>query len=326
MAPTTVPTSSPTKRTDQTGAVTTTNPFTFTVDVTVSPTCGTPQGLGDLSVELCFLTDATGSFADDLPNFINAANVIFNTIAGLTSNARFAVASYQDFPRFQSPNHLPYRFHSSMSASVVDFQNGIAAITIEDGGDVLEAGYEGIVGAAQGLTNNLVDEPSCGWQDGFGNQRILVVAADSNFHTPANGPEYVNGEASALEVLQQERIRLIGLETFTLFVPSELDALAAGTGGNTKLLLDDGSNIAGTIEAGLRALPCQVDATAVDCEPLDVALSPTSQIVAPGGTQSVSVTFSTTDPTLVGSTVECSIVFQANGLVVETVSVRVRVE
>ena len=314
-----------TVRLDQVGTISVTSDFSYTTEVTVSDTCGTVEGLDELTVDVCLVADASGSFNDDLPNLIAASTDIFNTVTSLTRRARFGVTAFSDYPSGVCTDFgdYPYRVYQPLSDSLDDWEKGIRAIDIESGNDFPESQFDAIVGAAQGLSNSCVNEPDCGWSSDPSIQRIMVVTTDATFQVPGSGRRHENDLTSTTEVLQRERIRVVGLTASGS--GEELDSLSAATGGNVQPLSRDGSDIASAILGGLEALPCQVTATAVGCDPLDVVFDPSSQVVEPGASLTLETTFSTTSSVPVGTVVTCDIIFTANGEVVGSARTQVTV-
>jgi hypothetical protein len=297
--------------------------FQITQDVTAGATCGTEEGLNQSKVEVCLLSDASNSFIDDLPNLDAASGSIFNDVSSATDEAKFGVAAFIDYPvsGFGVTGDYPYMLLSSMSSSFDDWNDGINNIVLGSGGDPPESQYDGIVGAAQGLSNSFVNEPDCGWTNDPTVQRIMVVSTDAPFHTPIT-TIHENDLASTTAILQQEQIRLIGLKAFG--AQSELDSLAAATGGSVQPLSSDGSDIAKAILGGLEDLPCLITPITMGCEPLEVAFEPPNQTVPPGGSATFTGVFTVPNVDgLIGSTVTCDVLFSANGDIVETIPISV---
>jgi hypothetical protein len=219
-------------------------------------------------VDICLLEDETGSFDDDI-DYLQAgttAEDLYNTIVGTSPDAQFAVAGFRDYDvaPYGSPGDWVYRLLSSMSPFLTDWLDGIGDLTAGGGNDVPEAQYDAIVAAAD------PSESGCGWREGV--QRVLVVATDAPFHTPADGGPHVNDHDSTLAALQAESIIVIGLKAGD--AGGELDALAAATGGSVQPLSDDGANIATAILNALAELTTDVWWT-VECDAgLNVSLTP----------------------------------------------------
>jgi len=231
-------------------------------------------------VDICLLEDETGSFDDDI-DYLQAgttAEDLYNTIVGTSPDAQFAVAGFRDYDMapYGSPGDWVYRLLSAMSPSLTAWSNGIAGLTAGGGNDIPEAQYDAIVAAAG------PGESDCDWRDETGVQRVLVVATDAPFHTPADGGPHVNDHDSTLAALQAENIIVIGLKAGD--AGGELDALAAATGGSVQPLSDDGANIATAILNALAELTTDVWWTE-DCGPeLDASLDPMVHENVPGET------------------------------------------
>ncbi|KAL7576990.1 hypothetical protein ACA910_006742 [Epithemia clementina (nom. ined.)] len=294
------------------------DPFVFTSTFTVSDTCGTASGVEDLMVEICLVIDVSASFEDDLPNLQSSANAIFNAVNGAVAEARFGVATFSDYPvrRYGIPRiDIPYTLESPLSLDRDDFVNAINGLTIRSGDDIPESQYDAIVGGVQGLTNDFVDAPSCGWsEDSFYNP-ILMLATDARFHTPADGGPHQNNFTSTVTAMNAIGARFVGL-----IAPGgegEPAALAAATGGIVVPLNEDSSDIVDAIIGAIEDLPCRVRARAVGCEPLRVTFTPPSQIIGSGETVSVTTTLSirNAEP-FIGDTINCQIEFIANGEIV----------
>ncbi|KAL7576999.1 hypothetical protein ACA910_006749 [Epithemia clementina (nom. ined.)] len=329
--PSTVPSESPSATPNPTaprrGTVTEDDPFVFTSTFTVSDTCGTSSGVEDLRVEICLVTDVSGSFRDDLPNLQSSANAIFNAVNGAVAEARFGVATFSDYPvaPYGEPGiDIPYTLESPLSPDRDDFVNAINGLTIRRGADLPESQYDAIVGGVQGLTNDFVDAPSCGWSEDSLYTRILMLATDARFHTPADGGPHENNFTSTVAAMNAIGARFVGL-----IAPGggpEPAALAAATGGAVVPLNADSSDIIDAIVGGIEELPCRVRARAVGCEPLRVSFSPPRQTVGPGETVSVTTTLSirNAEP-YIGDTITCQIEFIANGEVVLSEGVTVTI-
>lgn len=228
-------------------------------------------------VDICLLEDETGSFNDDIGNLVAAAPGLYASVKTVSPDARFAVAGFQDYPWSPYGQSTDWVYHllSSMSPDEADWLAGIAALTapLGAGADTPEAQYDAIVAAAGPGTfvdPTLGEQNPCGWSGDPKVQRVLVVATDAPFHLPDG--THVNDYASTVAALNAEDIILIGLKAGA--AGTELDDLAAATGGSVQPLSSDGSNIADAILDALAELTTDVWWTQ-DCGPaLDVSLTP----------------------------------------------------
>ena len=266
-------------------------------------------------VDICLLEDETGSFFDDIDNLQGTTSSdIYDAITTKSPDAQFAVAGFRDYePPYGSPGDHVYHLLSAMSPDKNDWMNGVNALTAAGGGDWSEAQYDAIV-AATG-PEDLTD---CGWRDPAitpGVQRVLVVATDATFHLPGVGKPHVNDATTTIATLQAQDIVVIGLKATG--TDSELDGLAAATGGSVQPLSSDGANIAEAILNGLKEVTTDVwwNIKEGDCnEGLSVELIPAVHYGVTGG-DTVDFTETITvydDPELQGKTLECIVTFIAN--------------
>lgn len=263
-------------------------------------------------VDICLLQDESGSFGDDIANLQGGttASDIYDTIVLQSPGAQFAVSGFRDYPvsPFGNAGDWPYRLISPMSPAEANWLAGIAALTAGGGGDIPESQYDAIVSAAG------PSDTDCGWRDVAatpGVQRVLVVTTDAPFHTPDG--THLNDEAATIAALNAMDIIVIGLEAPG--TGSELDALAAATGGSVQPLSSDGANIAQAILDGLAEVTTDVwwEIGSIDAG-LNVSLDPTVHLAVPGNTM---VVFNETisvdaDDTLMGQTLTAVILFFAN--------------
>lgn len=261
-------------------------------------------------VDICMLVDETGSFLDDIHLQGPTADAIY---AGIhpQADAYFAVAGFRDYPiePFGFSGDYVYRLISTMSPDEAAWTAGINDLTASGGYDLPEAQYDAIVLSAIGDDAR----QSCGWRDDPGVQRILVVVTDAEFHLPGPGKPHINDEASTLAVLNAQGITVIGLKG--IGAGTELDTLAAATGGSSHLLSSGGENIAQAILDGIREVTTDVwwEEGAID-EGLKITLTPAVHYNVPGNTavdfiETISIA---EDVVAVGQTLEGTIIFYAN--------------
>ena len=271
-------------------------------------------------VDVCLLEDLTGSFTDDIGNLQTpgTAEAIFDAVTAASPDAQFAVTGFQDYPvdPYGIPGDFVYQRFSGMSASEAAWVAGINGLSIPSpfsGGDIPEAQYDAIVAAAGPGTFNdptVGEQPDCGWRADPNVTHVLVVATDAEFHTPDG--THQNDSTSTIAALTAQDIRVIGLEAPG--AGSELDALAAATGGSVQPLSSDGANIGAAIIAGLGNLEIEV-AMATDCaDPISVSFDPASQVVTSGDEAVFTETISVAADAPQGETFECNDWALVNGM------------
>ncbi len=265
-------------------------------------------------VDICLLQDETGSFADDLGNLSAAAPGIYDDVVAASPDAQFAVAGFRDYPvsTFGSPGDWVYRLISSMNPAKPAWLTGVGLLTANGGNDFPEAQYDAIV-AASGPGSfadpTLGTQNNCGWRDAStGAQRVLIVATDATFHTTDG--THVNDQASTIAALNAQGIIVIGLKAPT--AGTELDALAAATGGSVQPLSSNSSNIAAAILAGLAAVKVDVTMESTCTAPITTTFVPATQTVTSGDpavfTETISVAADAP-----GGTYTCRDVARING-------------
>jgi hypothetical protein len=264
-------------------------------------------------VDVCLLEDETGSFLDDIGNLQTppTAHDIYAAVTAASPGANFAVAGFQDYPEGGGgiPGDHVYVVRSSMSPSETDWLAGIAALNIPSplsGGDFPEAQYDAIVAATGPGTFNdptVGEQNDCGWRDDPNVTHVLVVATDATFHVPADAAVYVNDETSTIAALTARSVRVIGLKAPT--AGTELDALAAATGGSTQPLSSDGANIGAAIIAGLGNLKIDVGMASNCSDPISVSFDPTDQTVTSGDNALFKETITVAADAAQGQTFEC---------------------
>jgi hypothetical protein len=271
-------------------------------------------------VDVCLLEDLTGSFLDDIGNLQTpgTAEAIFDAVIAASPDAQFAVAGFQDYPvdDFGIPGDFVYQRFSGMSASEASWVAGINGLSIPSafsGGDIPEAQFDAIVAAAGPGTFNdptVGEQPDCGWRSGPNVTHVLVVATDAPFHTPDG--THQNDSASTTAALTAQGIRVIGLKAPG--AGTELDTLAANTGGSVQPLSSDGANIGAAIIAGLGNLDIEVGMATNCADPITVEFDPTSRTVTSGDDALFTETISVAADAPQGTTVECDDWATINGM------------
>lgn len=304
-------------------------PWSVTIEqeVTIPTTCN----LSNLNAEVCFSMDASGSFENELDQLKDQARNIFDAVSAVTESVVFGVTAFTDYP---DDTHgvigidYPYKkFTSTMTGDIDEFDLAISSIPLGDGKDFdyPEANFDGIVGAAQGLSNAYVQEDDCGWSTGDPSiQRIMIVFADWAFHLPGKLKPHQNSFDDAVDSLRANEIQVIGLEVSS--AANELDAIALATGGSVQQLDVNAANIVNAILAGFDEISCTLEYEAIGCDPLEVTFDPEGPLVNPGSLATIDITFSTDDrAALSGQTFTCDVVFRANGEVILTQSYSITV-
>ena len=284
-------------------------------------------------VDICLLEDETGSFGDDISNLNAAASALYDTIVATAPGAQFAVAGFRDFPQspFGDPGDWVYRLLNPMDPDKADWLAAVGGLTAGGGADTPEAQFNAMAAAAgPGIFNDptLGAQGNCGWRDVPGVQRVLVVATDAPFHTPASSPLYLD-YATTLAAIQAQDIIVIGLQAPG--AGTELDQFAADTGGSVQPLSSDGANIAQAILDALEEIKTDVWWEAACDAGLSVNLDPAVQYGVAGSTAVNFLETITLAPDAPAGTLSCTVTFIANsypeeGAPIGTESIRITVK
>ena len=134
--------------------------------------------LGCGPVDFVLLVDLSGSFEDDLANFIASARIIANLIRSQAPDSKLAIASFIDRPvePFGSPGDYLYRADLPLTDSISAFESALAGLSVGSGNDTPEAQYVGIWRAAKGIGLNLREH----------SRKIILVATDAEPQSAAN--------------------------------------------------------------------------------------------------------------------------------------------
>lgn len=126
-------------------------------------------------IDLVFLQDLSGSFADDLPNVAAAVHGIAAEVKELDPEAAFAVASFVDRPEptdEERRDDYVYKAHLGRTDDAGVVANQIANLVIRNGGDFPEAQLDGLKAAALGTGLSLRPDA----------HRIVLLSTDADFH------------------------------------------------------------------------------------------------------------------------------------------------
>ncbi|MEL7333150.1 MAG: matrixin family metalloprotease [Cyanobacteria bacterium J06560_2] len=173
----------------------------------------TAADLGCPPIDFIFLVDLSGSYADDLPNFVTSARSIANSVLAAEPDSQFAVASFIDLPvsPYGSPGDYLYRSDLALTDSITDFETSLAGLSTRSGNDFPEAQYVGLWRAANGVGLNLREN----------SRKVILIATDAPPHSAA---DYGLNESNIRDFLENEGITVAGGASAT--VASGADAAA----------------------------------------------------------------------------------------------------
>ena len=247
--------------------------------------------------DLVFLADTTGSMGTAISNVQTNAVSVMNTVLAAQPTSNFGAASYKDFTNSICPPD-PYVFQvdAPLTALTGAVQTGINTWSAFGGCDTPESDLNALTQTANTFA----------WRPG--SSRIIAWFGDAPSHDPSGTATL----SSTIAALQAQDIRVIAINSGVggLDALGQASAITSATGG---VLLSTGSDISGSILAGLSNLPANVGHSEV-CDPgLSVSLTPASQLVPSGDDASFSETI-TVDPSALAGTYNCNVTFLINGV------------
>ncbi len=259
--------------------------------------------------DIVFLSDTTGSMGGAIANVkANAANIL-STIATNQPTAQFAVAEYRDVG-----DAFVWRVNQNVTANQTAVQNAINGWNAAGGGDFPEAQLIALKGIADGAVSF---RP--------GSTRIIVWFGDAPGHENFGPYPTRNAVADALNTADIQ-VLAISVGINRLNDTGQAAFIASQTGGSF-FSGATAAQLSNTILEGLGNLPVTVTPHTVGCDLLDVSFAPASQTVTSGDIASFTETVAVpNDPSLAGSTINCSVEFRDNaGNVIGTQNITVDV-
>ena len=213
-----------------------------------------PSG-GVSAMDVLFLIDVTGSYADDIATMQANSVAILNDLSSRGFNVAFGVAAFADFPIYPygevGYDDEAFYLIQPITTDSAQAREGINALRTRYGSDIpesqLEALYQCATGAGRDVNGNgdytdVEDVPPTpvGWRAGA--QRVIVFSTDANFHDSAMDPYYPGPTMDAtIAALQAAHIMVIGLESG--MVNPQMSQIVTATGGTKYGLSSDSSGI-----------------------------------------------------------------------------------
>lgn len=251
-------------------------------------------------LDFVLLVDLSGSYGNDLPNIRAVAPGLFDAIQADVPDSRFALATFVDFPfapwGSTSTGDYAYRLDQDFTTDRTLWLSAVNGMTIRWGGDLPESQYEGIYQLATGAGRDIngdgdftdTGEVAPGFNAAFRPDatRVVAVTTDATFHQQGDGggafPYPGANQAQTIAALQTAGIKIISIKAPG--AGSEMDALAAATGGSVVSSTATSSNIATAVLSGLETLSHTVTAVPdAACDPLLLSYVPASFTGVYGG-------------------------------------------
>jgi Ca2+-binding RTX toxin-like protein len=181
----------------------------------------TPDDIADCPpLDFTFLVDLSGSFRDDLPNFVASAKQIAADLRSDNPDVQFAIASFVDRPvsPFGAPGDYLYRADLALTDDVSAFEATLDGLSTLNGGDFPESQWVGLWRAANGVGLGLRD----------GSSRVIYMATDATAHSAS---DYGLDESTITDFLETEGIDVTSSSTPEA-APTGSSVAATGPGGD----------------------------------------------------------------------------------------------
>lgn len=238
-------------------------------------------------LDVFLLVDLSGSYFDDLPNIKALAPGIFDSVKANVADVRFGLGSFVDFPfspwGSSASGDYAYRLDQNLTPTKAAWVSAVNAMFTRFGNDFPESQYEALFQAATGAGRDVVPPglspgdiaPGQGPSFRSDATKIIIITTDAFFHNAGDpGPFPYPGPsaAAATAALQSAGIKVIALKA-----PgsgSQMDAVAAATGGSVQPTTSTSSDIADAILAALESLTFDITAAPQGCGPLEIDYDP----------------------------------------------------
>lgn len=237
-------------------------------DVSV-PSTGVP------ALDVVFLVDVTGSYADDISTLKSQASTIVDSLFAKGIDIQFGVAAFADFPiiPFGSTVDIAFQRLSKVTGDKTAVLNAINALSIKSGYDEpeaqLEALYQVATGAGRDLNGDGVINVAAGdfapQSMGFrtGAAKIVLLSTDASFHDSDSDWTYPGaGFTATTNALKAQGITVIVLQSGTTSsAAADIAKLVAAVGGSSYQLSTSSAEITNAISAGVDTALAQVALT-----------------------------------------------------------------
>ncbi len=261
------------------------------------------------NVEVCLVTDVTGSFRDDIEN-LNAQIGSIVAIVSESETARFGVATFADYPvePYGGSGDRPYTLVAELT-DALSWRSAVAGLTIFYGNDSPESQLDAIYGAVNGLPGW---GEYCGFSDSPDISKFIISSTDSGCHSPGPGKPHQYTVEDVIYTLTSRGITFLGLSAN----PSSracFEPIANATGGSVESLYADGSNIQFRLRNAVADLKYDIEPVVFDdCPQLSVEFEPSILLdVVPGSEVEFRETVTLVEP--ITAPVTCRVAFAPAG-------------
>ncbi len=171
---------------------------------------------GEVSLDLAFVIDTTGSMGNDIAAVKASANAIIDLLETGTRSYRVAVVDYRDYPgRTGFPGDYPSRLRLDFTSDADDIRAAINGLDLGFGGDFPETIWSGLMEAF-----------ALDWRPGV--KKVALQFGDA----PALNPEPVSGLTTADVILASLLVDPVAVYAVdTGFAGTAIREVAEATGG-----------------------------------------------------------------------------------------------
>ena len=280
--------------------------------------------------DIFFLFDTTGSMDGDIATVQAKLAEIIATVGAQTTDPQYGVAKYEDFPfsPWGLESNVAYQLLQAMTGDTTAVTTAINSLSTfpGSGGDIPEAGYEGLYQALTGAGRDLPNpdgsapdgdfadagELAPGQDAGFRAEasKVILLVGDAAFHLSGDPPTSLQFAAGYPGAGQADVLAAQGDVTIFCLIPAELEGVGPeaqcdALGATSFDIGTSSEDIAAAIVAALGEVEVEVS-MATDCvDPISVSFAPASQVVTSGEHAVFTETISVAADAAQAQTYEC---------------------
>ncbi len=207
----------------------------------LTPTFYTEKKEVTYPLDIEFLVDTTGSFWDDINNFKAKASQIVSLLKEQSSDVRFALADFKDFPRYPygGSEDYPFRKDLDFTSDEKAFKTSLNKLHAFGGMDGPEAQLEALYRSIDALS----------WRKNA--IKVIALSTDAPFHDHDKEPAYPGkGYKEVVDALRKHGIEVLALHSGT-YGKVDSEKIAKDTGGYYYQLSTDSKEIVEKLKEGL---------------------------------------------------------------------------
>jgi hypothetical protein len=250
-------------------------------------------------LDVMLMVDLTGSYSDDLPQIRSLAPSIFDNVRAIASRANFGLSTFVDLPfdPWGVSGEWGYRLDQPLTEDRGTWLTAVNSMVSRFGNDTPESQYIALYQAVTGAGLEMPTTTDGDYADPGeippGQQidwrrtsnRVIAITTDSSFHNAGDSgsfPYPAPTRDQLVAALRASRVRIISIKAPG--ASSQMDDIAAATGGSVVSTSSTSAEIASAITAGLEDLRFVVRPSPEGCEPLELTFDPDQIRDVPGGT------------------------------------------